>query len=182
MHERVGGAVESDGVGDSLARPGDSWDPLPTERPRPLAPMSRATRFYGRSRINTELLKVSLALIALTAMCLIAQSNVTSLTTIACVTFLAPIERCVGSSPVSTVPLTRFSRIWDRSLPLHQGGLNPSRASDLPPPDGDDPTIRKDMGFARWGFGGVVKWNLFALMLTDPRDLIAAADPVGEAE
>ena len=73
-------------------------------------------------------------------------------------------------------------RIWDNSLPLLSwGGLNPSKASDRPPPDGDDPTIRKDMELGRrWGFGGIVKWNLFAFIATDPDDLIAARAPVGQ--
>lgn len=55
--------------------------------------------------------------------------------------------------------------------------LNPSTADHLV----DDPTIRKCMGFARrWGCGEVRVVNLFAVRATDPRDMMAASDPVGE--
>jgi hypothetical protein len=44
----------------------------------------------------------------------------------------------------------------------------------------DDPTIRRCIGFAkRWGYGGLVMLNLFAFRATDPRDMRAAADPIG---
>lgn len=56
-------------------------------------------------------------------------------------------------------------------------GLNPSTAdAEL-----DDPTIRRCVAYSRaWGFGGLVMTNLFAWRATDPRDMMAAADPVGE--
>ncbi|MBY6204900.1 DUF1643 domain-containing protein [Halomonas denitrificans] len=55
-------------------------------------------------------------------------------------------------------------------------GLNPSTADA----QRDDPTIRRCIGFARdWGFGAVKMLNLFAFRATYPRDLKAAADPVG---
>jgi hypothetical protein len=54
--------------------------------------------------------------------------------------------------------------------------LNPSTADA----EKDDPTIRKCLGFARrWGCGELVVVNLFAFRATRPRDLQAAADPVG---
>ncbi|WP_374662190.1 DUF1643 domain-containing protein [Inhella sp.] len=55
-------------------------------------------------------------------------------------------------------------------------GLNPSTADATQ----DDPTLRRCMAFARsWGFGGLVMTNLFAWRATDPRELLAAHDPVG---
>lgn len=58
-------------------------------------------------------------------------------------------------------------RTWESSLPiLVTIGLNPSTADGY----GDDPTIRKEIGFAsRWGYGGIVKVNMFAFRSTDPR-------------
>jgi hypothetical protein len=54
--------------------------------------------------------------------------------------------------------------------------LNPSTADE----SGDDPTIRRCIGFARnWGFGGVLVGNLCALRATDPAMLRASRSPVG---
>lgn len=55
-------------------------------------------------------------------------------------------------------------------------GLNPSTANESL----DDPTIRRCIGFARkWGYGGVWMLNLFAFRATDPKEMKAAADPIG---
>lgn len=55
-------------------------------------------------------------------------------------------------------------------------GLNPSTADEMK----DDPTIRRCCGFAKaWGFNAIVMLNLFAFRATDPKDMKAAADPVG---
>lgn len=72
-----------------------------------------------------------------------------------------------------------LSRTWDEELqPLVVVGLNPSTADEAV----DDPTVRRCIGFARaWGFGGLVMLNLFAFRATDPREMKAAADPVGPA-
>lgn len=54
--------------------------------------------------------------------------------------------------------------------------LNPSTADG----EVDDPTLKRIMGFSRrWGSGGLVVVNLFALRSSDPRALLAHADPVG---
>jgi hypothetical protein len=54
--------------------------------------------------------------------------------------------------------------------------LNPSIADHRL----DDPTIRRCIDFSRrWGFGGLVVVNLFAFRASSPRELLAAADPVG---
>lgn len=57
-------------------------------------------------------------------------------------------------------------------------GLNPSTADEAK----DDPTVRRCIRFAKdWGFGGVLMLNVFAFRATNPRDMKAAADPVGPA-
>jgi hypothetical protein len=54
--------------------------------------------------------------------------------------------------------------------------LNPSTADAST----DDPTIRKCRGFSqRWGYSEFVVVNLYAWRATDPREMLAAADPVG---
>lgn len=54
--------------------------------------------------------------------------------------------------------------------------LNPSTADASK----DDPTIRRVQGFAKsWGFRFVHILNLFAFRATDPRAMLAEADPVG---
>jgi hypothetical protein len=55
-------------------------------------------------------------------------------------------------------------------------GLNPSTADEQQL----DPTLRRCAGFAlSWSFQRVLMANLFALRATDPRVMLAAADPVG---
>lgn len=57
-------------------------------------------------------------------------------------------------------------------------GLNPSTADHR----NDDPTIRRCVGFAQdWGYQRMEIVNLFAFRATLPRDLKAAADPIGPA-
>lgn len=68
-------------------------------------------------------------------------------------------------------------RVWDESLPIMANiGANPSTADETV----NDPTIRKDMGFAtRLGFGGLLKLNVGGFRATKPRDWYQAADPYG---
>jgi hypothetical protein len=70
-------------------------------------------------------------------------------------------------------------RLWRR---VGEGGsvvfvmLNPSTADAHE----DDPTIRRCKGFVRaWGHGELVVVNLFAYRATNPKDMLAASDPVG---
>lgn len=68
-------------------------------------------------------------------------------------------------------------REWNASLPpVTFVMLNPSTAGA----EQDDPTVRRCLGFARdWGYGRLEVVNLFAYRATSPRELLAAADPVG---
>lgn len=72
----------------------------------------------------------------------------------------------------------RLWRIWDDALPLLGSiGLNPSTADH----DVDDNTIRTETRFAiAWGYGGLVKGNVFQFRATDPKAMKATADPLGE--
>lgn len=55
-------------------------------------------------------------------------------------------------------------------------GLNPSTADETL----DDPTIRRCVAYAKsWGYGALCMTNLFAFRATDPKDMLAATDPVG---
>lgn len=55
-------------------------------------------------------------------------------------------------------------------------GLNPSTADATL----DDPTIRRCIGFAKaWGYAGLMMTNLFAWRATEPRNMLAAENPIG---
>lgn len=66
---------------------------------------------------------------------------------------------------------------WNPQLPpLMVVGLNPSTADE----NVRDPTITRCSNYAvRWGYGALWMLNLFAYRATDPREMKAAADPVG---
>jgi hypothetical protein len=67
--------------------------------------------------------------------------------------------------------------VGPRLRPIVWIGLNPSTADET----ADDPTIRRICGFSRaWDFGAVLMLNLFAYRATNPRDMMAADDPVGQ--
>ncbi|WP_421710821.1 DUF1643 domain-containing protein [Alcanivorax sp.] len=54
--------------------------------------------------------------------------------------------------------------------------LNPSTADHRE----DDPTIRRCVGFARReGYGAITVMNLYSFRATSPKNMLAAADPVG---
>jgi hypothetical protein len=71
-------------------------------------------------------------------------------------------------------------RRWDKTKPrLVFIMLNPSTADA----ETDDATVRVCIGRAqRMGFGGIRVINLFGYRATDPRELEAVADPIGEAD
>lgn len=72
--------------------------------------------------------------------------------------------------------LTRIWKVTGKRDLLGIIMLNPSTADAMQ----DDPTIRKCIGYAkRWGFNGLTVRNLFHLRATDPKEMLAAADPVG---
>ena len=68
-------------------------------------------------------------------------------------------------------------RVWDEDKGFVQFiGLNPSTADETQ----DDPTIRRCVGFAKdWGYGSICMTNLFAYRATLPKDMMAAAEPIG---
>jgi hypothetical protein len=69
-------------------------------------------------------------------------------------------------------------RQWSEAPAIGWIMLNPSTADA----DVDDPTIRRCISFAqRWGYGGIVVRNLFALRATDPRELAKHPAPIGPA-
>jgi hypothetical protein len=69
-----------------------------------------------------------------------------------------------------------LTRLWEPSLPrLCFVMLNPSTADA----ERDDPTIRRCVGFARWGYGGLEVVNLYAFRATRPDALFRAPDPIG---
>jgi hypothetical protein len=58
-------------------------------------------------------------------------------------------------------------------------GMNPSGADELHV----DATVNKCRRFSeQWGFGALYMLNAFSLRATNPRELYAAADPVGRPE
>ena len=68
-------------------------------------------------------------------------------------------------------------RVWDRSRGVCNFLLlNPSIADEVT----NDPTsVRCERRARRWGFGGLIVTNLFALCATDPAGLRRVADPTG---
>ncbi len=85
----------------------------------------------------------------------------------------------INSAEFSACGLYRYTltRIWDESKPIvNWVALNPSKADH----EINDPTIIREMNFTRsWGYGGLIKTNIFAYRSTDPRALYTLRDPVG---
>ena len=70
-----------------------------------------------------------------------------------------------------------LTRVWDAGAPrVLFVMLNPSTATEVQ----NDPTVERCERRARvLGFGGFRVTNIFAWRATDPRDMRAAADPIG---
>lgn len=87
-----------------------------------------------------------------------------------------------GSAHFSACGRYRYElwRHWTMNRREHYAmfiGLNPSTADA----ENDDPTIRRCIQFAKdWGYDSLCMTNLFAWRATLPRDMKAAAEPVGE--
>ncbi len=71
----------------------------------------------------------------------------------------------------------RLWRVWDPKAPrVNFLLLNPGTADET----SNDPLIERCRSYAaRWGYGGLVVTDLFALRATDLAELMAADDPVG---
>lgn len=70
----------------------------------------------------------------------------------------------------------RWGEDWQSNYVMFIG-LNPSTADETQ----DDPTIRRCIKFVKdWGYSGLCMTNLFAYRATNPKDMLAAPDPVGE--
>uniref|UniRef100_UPI00260AFB77 DUF1643 domain-containing protein n=1 Tax=uncultured Halomonas sp. TaxID=173971 RepID=UPI00260AFB77 len=96
------------------------------------------------------------------------------------------LQRLMQDSPLmgawfslEVEPVYRYAlwRVWSNHSPLLiVSMLNPSTADHRK----DDPTIRRVIGFAkRDGFGGIIVLNAYAFRATNPRNMLAASDPVG---
>ncbi len=86
------------------------------------------------------------------------------------------LKRSADFSPCRTWRYTLI-REWDSTLPRVMFLLlNPSTADE----NVDDPTNRRGLGYAMdWGYGTCVFCNLFAFRTPYPKEMKAAADPVG---
>jgi hypothetical protein len=83
-----------------------------------------------------------------------------------------------SSAVISSCGLYRYAlhRRWDDGPQVLFCMLNPSTADETNP----DPTMTKCLKFAkRWGYGSLAIGNLFGFRATEPRDMLAADEPVG---
>lgn len=70
----------------------------------------------------------------------------------------------------------RWGDDWSSNYAMFVG-LNPSTADEA----NDDPTIRRCINFAKsWSYSGLCMANLFAYRATNPKDMLAVDDPIGE--
>lgn len=89
-----------------------------------------------------------------------------------------PFESLAGAyfSPDRKYRYLLWRRLKEIGPIISYLGVNPSTADEKD----DDPTIRREIGFAKqWGFAVVWAANFFAIRSTDPKKLRWEDDPVG---
>ena len=90
-----------------------------------------------------------------------------------------PSSSMIRAAKLSSDGRYRYAlwRTWNTGLPTVLFlGLNPSTADA----EGDDPTVRRCIGFAkRWGYGTLGIGNLFALRTSSPPVLRRSTFPIG---
>lgn len=88
-----------------------------------------------------------------------------------------PVQRECHFSPCRRY---RYSLkiVWDAALGIQMFiGCNPSTADE----ERDDPTVRRCIDYCRtWGKGGLLMANACAFRATDPDEMLAADEPIGE--
>lgn len=97
---------------------------------------------------------------------------------------VAPNDLFGSASPergavISACGLYRYTLwwTWGAGPRVNWCCLNPSKADATV----NDPSFMRMVRFTQsWGYGGLIVTNLFAFRATNPRDMIAAPDPVGE--
>ena len=94
-------------------------------------------------------------------------------------TLLFPCQVTQSEARFSPCRTWRYTlhRIWDKGRGLLMVvGLNPSTADEVR----NDPTVARCVNYARrWGLGGLIMMNAFAVRGTNPRVLREVPDPVG---
>lgn len=92
-------------------------------------------------------------------------------------------ELHMGDTPIAEFSKCRKYRytLWRRWGPGKYCAficLNPSTADET----NDDPTVRRCINYAKdWGYDAFVMLNLFAWRATDPKDMKAQPDPIGDS-
>jgi len=94
---------------------------------------------------------------------------------------IAKAERLVFTTSTAVFSPCRkwrytLERIWDNGPLVNFLCLNPSTADEVK----SDPTVTRCLHYAkRWGYGGCIVTNIFAVRSTDPAVLLTEPDPVG---
>jgi hypothetical protein len=79
-----------------------------------------------------------------------------------------PAEPIIRDAEIEDGYRWTLKRAWGPGPCIMWCGLNPSRANALR----DDPTMLREIGFSyRWGFGSLIKVNIFPLITPSPREL-----------
>lgn len=79
-----------------------------------------------------------------------------------------PSEPIIRAAEIDGDCRWTLRRAWGPGPPILWCGFNPSTADGLV----DDPTMRREIGFSfRWGFGSLVKVNMFPFRTSKPTEL-----------